>query len=42
MYSKRFDLTSNHHQCKVNNNTIPNKVTVVKLRLLHTIRYKPK
>ena len=35
MYNKRFDLNSNHHQCKVNNNTFKPKLQQLKLDTVH-------
>ena len=35
MYNKRFDLNSNHHQCKVNNNTFKPKLQQLNLDTVH-------
>ena len=35
MYNKRFDLNSNHHQCKVNNNTFKTKLQQLNLDTVH-------
>ena len=37
MYNKRFDLNSNHHQCKVNNNTFKPKLQQLNLGTDHLI-----
>ena len=35
MYNKRFDLTSNHHQYKVNNNIFQTKLQQLNLDTVH-------